>query len=104
MFLSLRRRVSAAKRGKFENEPKNGRHYFVLLFQMKTYDNKKKSKQSWFNVWRSWAEAGNINPNLTKTRPMYLRFYVEVRNKHGEQCEPKSLKSMTASVDRYLLL
>ena len=26
--------------------------------------NTKRSTQTWFNVWRSWAEERNINPKL----------------------------------------
>ena len=69
--------------------------------------NTKKSTQTWFNVWRSWAEERNINPKLEVNSAEELdkllqRFYAEVRNKHGEQYEPESLKVMMASLDHYL--
>ena len=70
--------------------------------------NTKKSTQTWFNVWPSWAEERNINPKLEENSAEELdkilqRFYAEVRNKHGEQYEPESLKVMMARLDRYLL-
>ena len=69
--------------------------------------NTKKSTQTWFNVWHSWAEQRSINPKLEEYSAEDLdkvlqRFYAEVRNKHGEQYEPESLKVMMASLDRYL--
>ena len=69
--------------------------------------NTKKSIQTWFNVWPSWAEQLNINPKLEENSAeelvkTLLRFYAEVRNKHGEQYEPESLKVMMASLDHHL--
>ena len=69
--------------------------------------NTKKSTQTWFNVWHSWAEERNINPQLEENWAEELdkilqRFYAEVRNQHGEQYKPESLKAMMASLDCYL--
>ena len=58
-------------------------------------------------MWRSWAGERNINPKLEENSAeelvkILLRFYAEVRNKHGEQYEPESLKVMMASLDHCL--
>ena len=70
-------------------------------------ENTVKSTAFWLSVWKKWclekeiaAEIENYEP--TQLNSLLERFYAEIKNKHGEDYEPESLKVMITSLDRRL--
>ena len=70
-------------------------------------ENTVKSTAFWLSVWKKWclekeiaAEIENYEP--TQLNSLLERFYAEIKNKHGEDYEPESLKVMITSLDRHL--
>ena len=66
-----------------------------------------KSTASWLSVWKKWCLEKRIAEEIENYEPADLntlleRFYAEIRNKHGEDYEPESLKVIIASLDGHL--
>ena len=82
----------------------------TIIQQLKnssTNENTVKSTAFWLSVWKKWclekeiaAEIENYEP--TQLNSLLERFYAEIKNKHGEDYEPESLKVMITSLDRHL--
>lgn len=61
----------------------------------------------WLNVWEMWCKQKNIvnkieENELGKLNKLFELFYVEVKNKNGDDYELDSLKVMIVVFDRYL--
>ena len=57
------------------------------------------------DVWTSWAESKNFEINLLSYDAKQLddtlqKFFAEIREKHGSEYEPDSLRVILASLDR----
>ncbi|CAH3039121.1 unnamed protein product [Porites lobata] len=61
-------------------------------------ENTAKSTDFWLSVWKKWCLEKKITDEIENLE----HFYAEVKNKHGEDYEPESLKVMMASLDRHL--
>ena len=82
----------------------------IIIQQLKnssTNESTVKRTAFWLSVWKKWclekeiaAEIENNEP--TQVNSLLERFYIEIKNKHGEDYEPESLKVMITSLDRYL--
>ena len=58
-------------------------------------------------MWKKWRLEKRIayeieNYESAELNTLLERFYAELKNKHGEDYEPESLKVMVASLDRHL--
>ena len=58
-------------------------------------------------MWKKWCLEKRVAEEIENYKPAELntlveRFYAELKNKHGEDYEPESLKVMIASLDRHL--
>ena len=70
-------------------------------------ENTVKSTAFWLSVWKRWCLEKRIaeeieNYEVVELNTLLERFYAELKNKHGEDYEPESLKVMIASLDRHL--
>ena len=70
-------------------------------------NNTVKSTSFWLSVWKKWCLEKGIADEIENYEPAELntlleRFYAELKNKHGEDYEPESLKVMIVSPDRHL--
>ena len=69
--------------------------------------NTTKSTTFWFNVLTKWCRERQFSEKIEEYEPADLnnlleQFYAEVKNKHGEDYEPDSLKIMLTALDRHL--
>ena len=69
--------------------------------------NTSKSTSFWLSVWKTWCEGKSIALEIEKHEPAELnrlleKFYVEVKNKNGQDYEPDSLRVMIAALVRHL--
>ena len=58
-------------------------------------------------VWKKWCLEKEIANEIENYEPAELnslleQFYAEVKNKHGEDFEPESLKVIMTALDRHL--
>ena len=70
-------------------------------------ENTVKSTAFWLSVWKKWCLEKEIAAKIENYEPTQFnslleRFYAEIKNKHGEDYEPESLKVMITSLDRHL--
>ena len=70
-------------------------------------ENTVKSPAFWLLVWKKWCLEKEIAAKIENYEPTQFnslleRFYAEIKNKHGEDYEPESLKVMITSLDRHL--
>jgi len=70
-------------------------------------ENMKKSMEYWKNVFKKWANERNFQANLEEYKSDVLdrtlsQFYAELRKENRDDHEPKCLKVMQASLERYL--
>lgn len=66
-----------------------------------------KNTAFWLSVWKKWCSEKGIAAEIENYEPTQLnslleRFYTEIKNKHGDDYEPESLKVMITSLDRHL--
>ena len=59
--------------------------------------NTSKSTSFWLSVWKTWCKGMNIALDIEEHKPAELnrlleKFYAEVKNKHGQDYEPDSLR------------
>ena len=78
-----------------------------LLKNSSTNENTVKSTAFWLSAWKKWFLEKGITEEIENYDPTQLnsfleRFQAEIKNKHGEDYEPESLKVMITSLDRHL--
>ena len=57
-----------------------------------------KSTSFWLSVWKKWCLEKGIADEIENYEPAE-RFYAELKNKHGEDYEPESLKVIPRLID-----
>ena len=80
----------------------------ILLIEGKAKNaNTTRTTQTWLKVFKEWATARFVIPELSLYTPEDLneilrRFYSEVRKQNDKEYEPDSLRVMQAALQRHL--
>ena len=70
--------------------------------------NTTKATVTWMSVYHTWAKHRGEVLKIEKVEPKnltkfyFLRNFTELKNQDGQDWEPNSLRSIQASMDRYL--